>query len=132
MLDIQAVGKTTSSELTEWYVEIEETRRKAEGIGSFRRKQDCLNSFNAVFGVTIVRDITLAGLENYKLRRLTEGITKRTVDYHLGEVKRMMKAAWHSNKISGRTWRIFDNTKKLLKAGANVRKRVLEPEEYVA
>ena len=131
MLDIQAEGKTTFSELTEWYVEIERTRCKAEGISSFRRKQDCLNSFNAEFGNTTVRDITLADLENYKLKRLTEGITKRTVDYHLGEVKRMMKAAWHSNKISGRTWRIFDNTKKLLKAGANVRKRVLEPEEYV-
>jgi integrase len=131
MLDIQAEGKTSFSELTAWYVEIEKTRCKAEGISSFRRKQDCLNSFNAVFGDTIVRDITLADLENYKLKRLTEGIAKRTVDYHLGEVKRMMKAAWHSNKISGRTWRIFDNTKKLLKAGANVRKRVLEPEEYV-
>ena len=131
MLDIQAEGKTTFSELTAWYVEIEETRCKAVGITSFRRKQDCLNNFNAVFSDTIVRDITLADLENYKLKRLTEGISKRTVDYHLGEVKRMMKAAWHSNKISGRTWRIFDNTKKLLKAGANIRKRVLEPEEYV-
>jgi len=131
MLDIQAEGKTSFSELTAWYVEMEETRCKAEGISSFRRKQDCLNSFNGVFGNTIVRDITLADLENYKLKGLTEGISKRTVDYHLGEVKRMMRAAWHSNKISGRTWRIFDNTKKLLKAGANVRKRVLEPEEYV-
>ena len=131
MLDIQAEGKITFSELAVWYVEIEETRCKAKGITSFRRKQNCLDNFNAVFGDTIFRNITQAELENYKLTRLTEGVTKRTVDYELGEVKRMMKTAWNNNKVSGRTWRIFDHTKKLLKAGENVRKRVLEPEAYV-
>ena len=131
MLDIQAEGRMTFNELTEWYVEIEETRCKAEGISSFRRKLNCLNNFSAMWGDKIVRDITLAELENYKLARRTEGMTKRTVDYELGEVKRMMKAAWHNNKISGRTWRIYDHTKNLLKAGENVRKRVMEPEEYV-
>lgn len=131
MLDIQAEGRMTFSELTAWYVEIEETRCKAEGITSFRRKQNCLDNFNAVFGSTIVRNLTQADLENYKLARRTEGMTKRTVDYELGEIKRMMKAAWHNNKISGRTWRIYDHTKNLLKAGENVRKRVMEPEEYV-
>ena len=131
MLDIQAEGKITFSELAVWYVEIEQTRCKAKGITSFRRKQNCLDNFNAVFGETIVRNITQAELENYKLTRLTEGVTKGTVDYELGEVKRMMKTAWNNNKVSGRTWRIFDHTKKLLKAGENVRKRVLEPEAYV-
>jgi integrase len=131
MLDIQAEGKITLSELAEWYVEIEQTRCKAKGIASFRRKQNCLDNFNAVYGDTIVRNITQADLENYKLARLTAGVTKRTVDYELGEVRRMMKTAWNNNKVSGRTWRIFDHTKKLLKAGENVRKRVLEPEAYV-
>jgi len=131
MLDIQAEGKITFSELAEWYVETEQTRCKAEGVTSFRRKQNCLDNFNAVFGNTIVRNITQADLENYKLTRLTEGMAKRTADYELGEVKRMMKTAWNNNKVSGRTWRKFDHTKKLLKAGENVRKRVLEPEEYV-
>lgn len=131
MLDIQADARMSFDELAAWYVEIEVTRCEVEGISSFRRKLGCLKNFGAVFGDTIVRDIALADLENYRLKRLTEGMTKRTVDYEMGEVKRMMKTAWHSNKISGRTWRLFDSTKKLLKAGANARKRVLELEEYV-
>jgi integrase len=129
MLDIQADARMTFNELTEWYVEIEETRCKAEGH-NFRRKQNCLDNFNDVFGNTIVRDISLANLEAYKLNRSNE-VSKRQVDYEIGEAKRMMRTAWNSNKVSGRTWRIFSGTKKLLKAGANVRKRKLEPREYI-
>jgi hypothetical protein len=40
MLDIQADARMTFNELTEWYMEIEETRCKAEGY-NFRRKQNC-------------------------------------------------------------------------------------------
>ena len=129
MLDIKADARMTFNELTEWYVEIEETRCKAEGH-NFRRKQNCLDNFNAVFGNTIVRDISLANLEAYKLTRSNE-VSKRQVDYEIGEAKKMIRTAWNSNKVSGRTWRIFDSTKKLLKAGANVRKRKLEPREYI-
>jgi integrase len=132
MLEVQAEGKMTFNQLTEWYIELERIRCKAKGIKSFRRKQDCLNNFNSVFGDRIVRDADQTDLEDYRLKRMEEGISKRTADYHLGEVKRMMKMAWDSNKISARTWRVFSGVKKLLRTGENVRKRVFELEEYAA
>ncbi len=129
MLDIQADARMTFSEFSAWYIPIEKTRCETKGI-SFRRKQNCLDNFNAVFGDTIVRDVTLADLERYKLDRSKE-VSERQVDYEIGEVKKMLRTAWNSNKISGRTWKMFDSVEKVLKAGENVRKRVLELEEYV-
>ena len=129
MLDIQADARMSFSELTAWYTTVEKTRCKTEGI-SFRRKQNCLDNFNAVFGEAIVRDVEVADLERYKLDR-TKEVSERQVDYEIGEVKKMMRTAWDSNKISGRTWKLFGSVKKVLKAGANVRKRKMEPQEYV-
>jgi integrase len=129
MLDIQADARMTFGEFTAWYIPIEKTRCETKGI-SFRRKQNCLDNFNAVFGNTIVRDVTLADLERYKLDRSKE-VSERQVDYEIGEVKKMMRTAWNSNKISGRTWKMFDSLEKVLIAGANVRKRKMEPSEYV-
>jgi integrase len=128
MLDIQADARMVFSELTAWYIAIEKTRCETKGI-SFRRKQNCLDNFNAVFGNTIVRDVTLAGLERYKLDRSKE-VSERQIDYEIGEVKKMMRTAWNANKISGKTWKIFDSLEKVLKAGANVRSRKMEPQEY--
>ena len=62
ILDIQADARMTFNEFTAWYIPIEKTRCETKGIGS-RRKQNCLDNFNAVFGNTIVRDVTLADLE---------------------------------------------------------------------
>jgi len=129
MLDIQADARMTFSEFSAWYIPIEKTRCETKGI-SFRRKQNCLDNFNAVFGNTIVRDVSLADLERYKLDRSKE-VSGRQVDYEIGEVKKMMRTAWNSNKISGRTWKMFDSLEKVMTAGANVRSRKMEPQEYV-
>jgi integrase len=129
MLDIQADARMTFNEFTAWYIPIEKTRCETKGIG-FRRKQNCLDNYNAVFGDTVVRDVTLDKLERYKLDRSKE-VSERQVDYEIGEVKKMMRTAWNANKISGRTWKMFDSVEKVLKAGANVRKRKMEPKEYV-
>jgi integrase len=129
MLDIQADARMTFGEFTAWYIPIEKTRCETKGY-SFRRKQNCLDNFNAVFGDTIVRKVTLEKLERYKLDRSKE-VSERQVDYEIGEVKKMMRTAWNANKISGRTWKLFDSVEKVLKAGANVRKRKMEPQEYV-
>jgi integrase len=129
ILDIQADARMTFNEFTAWYIPIEKTRCETKGIG-FRRKQNCLDNFNAVFGNTIVRDVSLADLERYKLDRSKE-VSDRTIDYEIGEVKKMMRTAWNDNKISGKTWKMFDSLEKVLKTGANIRSRKLEPQEYV-
>jgi integrase len=129
MLAIQADARMTFNELTAWYIPIEKTRCETKGY-RFRRKQNCLDNFNAVFGDTVVRDVTLEKLERYKLDRSKE-VSKRQVDYEIGEVKKMMRTAWNANKISGRTWKLFDSVEKVMKAGANVRSRKMEPKEYV-
>jgi integrase len=128
-LDIQADARMTFNEFTAWYIPIEKTRCETKGIGS-RRKQNCLDNFNAVFGNTVVRNVTLADLERYKLDRSKE-VSERQIDYEIGEVKKMMRTAWDANKMSGRTWKMFDSLEKVLKAGANIRSRKLEPQEYV-
>jgi hypothetical protein len=92
-------------------VPIEKTRCETKGI-SFRRKQNCLDNFNAVFGNKNVRDVSLADLELYKLNR-TKEVSERQVDYEIGEVKKMMRTGWSSNKISGITWKMFDSLEKL-------------------
>ncbi|HVO83181.1 MAG TPA: site-specific integrase [Syntrophobacteria bacterium] len=132
MLDIQAETRMSFKELTAWYSELEKIRCRAKGIKSVRRKQDCLKNFNAVFGERIVRDVDQRDLENYRLERLQEGTSKRTVDYYMGEARRMVKVAFDNNKVSARTWRTFANVKKLLGAGENVRRRVFELDEYLS
>jgi len=131
MLDILAEGRKTFAQLGEWYLELERVRYEAQGKKSLRRKRDCIKNFNAVFGDRIVKAIALQDLEAYRLMRLQAGISRRTMDYEMGEAKRMVNLAFDSNMVSGKTVRVFKRVGKLTEPGGNVRKRVLELEAYV-
>jgi len=131
MLDIQADARETFSELTAWYLHLEQARCKNKGRKVYGRRARCLHNFNAVFGKTTVKDITQADLERYRMDRRREGMSKRTVDMEIGEAKRMVRVAFNNNRVGGKTLRLFSTVDKLLKAGENVRKKTLILNEFV-
>jgi integrase len=131
MLDIQAEARESFSDLTAWYLPLELARCRNKGRKVYGRRARCLANFNLVFGKTTVKDITQADLERYRMDRLEAGISKRTVDMEIGEVKRMVKVAFNNNRVSARTMRVFNAVEKLLEAGENIRKRKLTLKEFV-
>jgi integrase len=130
MLDIQAEARETFSDLTAWYLPLEQARCRNKGRKVYGRRAQCLTNFSTLLGKTIVKDITQADIERYRMDRLGAGMSKRTVDMEVGEVKRMVKVAFNNNRVSARTMRIFDAVEKLLEAGENVRTRKLDLGEF--
>ncbi len=126
ILDIKQDTRMTFNELTDWYVNLE----KVKALSSFWRVEMALKRFNSVFGDTIVSQIKPAGLENYQVIRKREGKADATVDQETGAAKTMIIKGFDNGLISGDTLRVFKAVKKLLKANANARDRVLSPNEF--
>jgi integrase len=64
--------------------------------------------------------------------RQKKGAAPGTVDQDLGKVKAMINRAYDNDMISGRTHKVFRKIKKTLKKGADVRDRILSPDEFKA
>lgn len=79
----------------------------------------------------LVRNIQPADLESLQAKRKIEnGNAEATIDQELRQVRVMIKKAFDNDLVGGNTLKVFNKVKKLLKRNANVRKRVLTPEEF--
>jgi integrase len=88
-----------------------------------------LTYFNCVFGNQIVNTIKPADLENFQAKRKKEGYSDCYIDHQIGTARTMINKAFDNDKVGGDTLRVFKKVKKLLKLNANVRDRILSPEE---
>jgi integrase len=89
-----------------------------------------LNSFNQVFGNTIVNTLKPATLENYQAKRKAEGLSDSYVDSQIGAAKTMINKAFDNDIVGGDIVKVFKRVKKLLKGNENARDRILSADEF--
>jgi integrase len=126
ILDIKPEAKMTFNELTKWYLKLESVKAQAR----YSILKINLNTFNAVFGDTIVNRLKPADLENYQAKRKAQGQADSYVDQQIAMARAMVNKAFDNDLVSGDTIKVFKRVKKLLKGDANARDRVLSTEEF--
>ena len=120
-------SKITFQEMTDWYTNLKSVKK----LASCNRVQIALNNFNQDFGSREVVSINLTDIENYQEDRTENGMASATVDMEISLVKTMITKAFYNDKIDGRPLKVFNNLKRMLKKGANARKRILTNLEYI-
>jgi integrase len=126
ILDIKPEAKMTFNELAKWFSALEKVKSRAY----FSTQTINLNSFNKVFGDTIVRNLKPSDLENYQARRKAAGYSDSYIDQEIGAARTMIYKAFDDNMVSGDTIKVFKKVRKLLKRDSNARDRVLSSEEF--
>ncbi|MCG6538087.1 MAG: site-specific integrase, partial [Syntrophales bacterium LBB04] len=126
ILDIKPEAKMTFKELAKWFFKLETVKAKAYNATLTIN----LNSFNKVFGDTIVRNLKPSDLENYQAKRKAAGYSDSYIDQEIGAARTMVYKAFDDNMVSGDTIRVFKKVKKLLRGDANARDRVLSTGEF--
>jgi integrase len=126
ILDIKPEAKMTFNELTKWYLKLESVKAQAR----YPILKINLNTFNAVFGDTIVNRLKPADLENYQAKRKAQGQADSYVDQQIAMARAMINKAFDNDLVSGDTIKVFKRVKKLLKGDSNARDRVLSAEEF--
>jgi integrase len=126
ILDIKPEAKMTFNELTKWYLKLESVKAQAR----YSILKINLNTFNAVFGDTIVNRLKPADLENYQAKRKAQGQADSYVDQQIAMARAMINKAFDNDMVSGDTIKVFKRVKKLLKGDSNARDRVLSGEEF--
>ena len=120
-------GKTTFSELTEWFLNLEHMKAKAYhyvlGIN--------LKSFNKVFGKVRVSGIKKSDILNYQQLRKNEGLSDSYVDQEVTAARTMVNAAYDDDRIGPEAPGVFRKIGKLLKnKNANARKLVFTRDQF--
>ncbi|WP_435550210.1 integrase [Desulfobacterium sp. N47] len=126
ILDIKPEAKMTFNQLTKWYLDLERVKMLAR----YPILKINLNSFNQVFGDTIVNQLKPADLENYQAKRKAQGQADAYVDQQIAMARAMINKAFDNDIVSGDTIKVFKRVKKLLKGSSNTRDRVLSAEEF--
>ena len=89
-----------------------------------------MRNFNKTFGDTRLTDLCLTDLEDYRIKRLSEGMAKASVDLETSTAFSMVNKAFDNDKILGDALKPFRRIKKILKQGANARNRTITIQEY--
>jgi len=126
IFDIKPDAKMPFKELTAWYQNLEMVKAKAY----YCTLKINLESFNKVFGETIVKDLKPSDLENYQAKRKAEGYSDSYIDQEIGAARTVVNKAFYDGLVSGDVVLVFKKVGKLLKNGSNARKRVLSSEEF--
>ena len=126
IFDIKPEAKMSFNELTKWYLDLERVKMLAR----YSILKINLNSFNQVFGDTIVNQLKPADLENYQAKRKAQGQADSYVDQQIAMARAMINKAFDNDIVSGDTIKVFKRVKKLLKGDSNARDRVLSIEEF--
>jgi len=125
--------KITFGELSEWYLGLASTM----ALAYYKDLKNNLNSFNQIFGETLIVGISPEDLREYQLKRIKEGYSDSYIDKHIGATRTMMNRAFENNKISGNdhgdALKAFRPVKRLLKnSRANARKKILSHKEFLS
>ena len=126
ILDIKPEAKMTFNVLTKWYLDLEGVKRLAR----YPILKINLNSFNQVFGDTIVNQLRPLDLENYQAKRKAQGQADSYIDQQMAMARAMINKAFDNDLVSGDTIKVFKRVKKLLKGNSNARDKVLSSEEF--
>jgi len=84
-----------------------------------------------VFGDRIVGSLKPLDLENYQEKREEDGRAPATIDMEITIAKTMITKAFDNDMVDGRTFKAFRTVKRMLRRGANARRRTLTIEEYL-
>lgn len=120
--------KSTFKQLSEWYLDQEPVKQ----LASYDIIKMKLDLFNLEFGDKIVAKIKPVDLQNFQIKRQSEGKMPATVDQDLGKVKAMINMAFDNDLVSGKTLKVFKRIKKTLKKGSDVRDRILSADEFAS
>ncbi len=126
ILDIKPEAKMSFKELAEWYLKLESVK----ALARYPILTINLNSFNQVFGDTVVNHLKPVDLENYQAKRKCQGQADSYIDQQIAMARAMINKAFDNDIVSGDTIKIFKRVKKLLKGDSNARDRVLTSEEF--
>jgi integrase len=126
IFDIKPEVKMTFNELTKWYLDLE----KVKALASYWRIEISLAKFNSEFGNYIVSQIKPADIENYQAKKMAEEKAPATIDQEVGAAKTMINKAFDNDMVGGETLRTFKRVKKLLKANANARDKILPLDQF--
>jgi integrase len=116
----------TFKQLSEWYLDQEPVKQ----LASYYIIEKKLDLFNREFGSKIVAKIKPVDLQNFQIKRQSDGKMPATVDQDLGKVKAMINMAFDNDLVSGKTLKTFKRVKKTLKKGSDVRRRILSVDEF--
>jgi len=125
ILDVLAERKMSFRGLSEWYLGLERTKN----LKWFPTIKTLLAKFLDDFGERIVSSVRPSELEEWQQRRKAQGLSDQSIDLELAVVKAMLRRGVHNGLVSNETLSNVAKVPKLLKPGANVRQRVLSPEE---
>jgi len=128
IFDMLPEAEKTFQELSDWHLGLE----KVKVLSSFWRVELSLKKFNSEFGNIIVGNLRPVDLENYQMKRRAEGKADSTIDQEVGAARTVIIKAFDNGLIGGHTLKTFKVVKKLLKANANARDRILSTEEFKA
>jgi len=105
--------------------------QKVKRLTTYGRLKICLNSFNKVFGHTLISDLSVAELEDYVEKRKDDSLAASSINIELTIAKQMVKKAFYSDKISGEALKAFERLDTVFKRGSNARTRILSFAEYL-
>jgi integrase len=127
LLDIKIDSKLTFNELTKWYLSLSSVK----ALASFRSVSIYLNNFNKVYGDKAVGTIKPLDLEELQTKRKKQGLKPATIDLEIALVKTMVTKAFDNDLLDGNSLKAFRRIKRMIKRGANARKRIISFEEYL-
>jgi len=127
IMDMLPEAKTTFNELAAWYIKL----TSIQELKYYKDLKNNLNSFNQVFGESLINEIVAEDLKEYQLKRKKEGYADSYIDKHIGATRTMLSRAMDNDRVGGDALTPFRLVKRLLKNNmANARKRILSQEEF--
>lgn len=132
IFDMMPDSQWTFNELAEWFLPLEQNKVLSGKISEdyYQVKKINIESFNSVFGNTLVSRIEPADLESYQAKRKQAKKSDSYIDQEIGAAKSMVNNAFDNRKVGSDTLRVFRSVDKLLKKGTNKRDKVLTYGEY--
>lgn len=128
VLEILKSDQTTFNELAEWYFRQPSVLR----LKSLVRIRIAIDRFTGVFGDIPTTEIKRADIERYQDSRTNAGKAPATIDTEIRMIKTMVNAGFMGDVIDGSALKQFKTVKRLLRTGANARRRILKKSEYQA
>jgi integrase len=127
IFDMLPESKMTFQELTDWYLKLSSVK----ALASYRSVSIYLKGFNKVCGDKIISTIKPLDLEQLQINRKKKGLKPATIDLEINLVKTMITKAFDNDLIDGNCLKAFRKIKKMIRRGANARKRIVDFDEYL-
>lgn len=118
--------RMTFEKLSDWYLNLE----KIKATRYYNTLKINFKNLNAEFGETLIWQLKPIDLENYQAKRKKAAKSDAYIDHEIGAARAMVNKAFENDMIGGEAVKVFRRVKRLLKANANAREKILSPEEF--